>query len=134
MGQPPLFYAITGGIRITVRPRYLDDHSRRDLGQFVFLYAVRIENVGAHSVQLLRRRWHIHDDIGEDTEVAGDGVVGEQPVLAPGGVHEYQSYCILKSASGYMEGEYYLVQEDGSELVAAVPRFTLEAEARTDLH
>jgi len=100
----------------------------------VFLYAVRIENVGEHRVQLLRRRWHIHDDIGEDTEVAGDGVVGEQPVLAPGGVHEYQSYCILKSASGYMEGEYYLVQDDGSELVAAVPRFTLEAEARTDLH
>ena len=92
-----LFYKITDGIRVTVRPVYLPEQSIPEQQQFVFAYYVRIENVGTQSAQLLSRRWRIHDSIGEDTEVAGDGVVGEQPLLIPGGVHQYQSFCVLKS-------------------------------------
>ena len=124
----PFFYRLTNGFRITVRPAFLPDQSAPDHGQFVFAYFVRIENVGPKPAQLLSRRWLIHDDGGEDTEVAGDGVVGEQPIIVPGGVHEYQSFCVLKGRSGYMEGEYFF-QADGAERFACeIPRFTLTAE------
>ena len=127
----PFYYRLTDGIRITVRPSYLAAQSRPARGHFVFAYAVRIENVSADRVQLLARVWRIHDSVGagKDHEVQGDGVVGEQPVLEPGRVHQYQSYCILKSPSGYMEGHYEFVRDDGSRFLAHVPRFELDAAA-----
>lgn len=124
----PFFYRMTAGIRVTVRPAYLPEQSIPEQQQFVFAYYVRIENIGAQSAQLLSRRWRIHDSIGEDTEVAGDGVVGEQPLLVPGAVHEYQSFCVLKSASGFMEGEYRFVRADSTRFDAMIPRFTLAAD------
>jgi len=129
MHQRPFFHRETEGIRITVRPAYLREHSRAAERQFVFAYFVRLENVGEQSAQLLTRRWMIHDDIGEDSQVEGVGVVGEQPILAPGDVHEYQSFCVLKSPSGYMEGAYRFVRGDGASFDAPVPRFTLDAKA-----
>ena len=128
MTAPPFFYRQTEGMRITVRPLFLRDQSRPAYGQFVFAYFVRIENVGGHAAQLLSRRWLIHDSAGEDTELAGDGVVGEQPLIPPGSVHEYQSYCILKSPNGYMEGEYHFVRADGARFDATIPRFILSAD------
>ena len=123
----PFFYRESHGIRITVRPEFLREHSDPPQNHYVFSYAVRIENVSTATAQLLSRRWLIHDEIGQDTEVAGAGVVGEQPVLAPGGVHEYRSFCILKSGEGYMEGQYRFVREDGSSFHADIPRFLLRA-------
>jgi ApaG protein len=131
---PPFYYRITDVIRITVRPSYLVSHSRPALGHFVFAYVVRIENVGEQQVQLLSRHWRIHDSIGvgEDHEVKGDGVVGEQPVVPTGTAHQYQSYCILKSPNGYMEGHYEFVRPDGSRFLARVPRFYLDTGAEAD--
>lgn len=122
------YYRITEGIRITVRPNFLPDQSIPEQRQYVFAYNVRIENIGQQSAQLLSRRWRIHDSIGEDTVVAGDGVVGEQPLLVPGAVHEYQSFCVLKSANGYMEGEYRFVRADTTRFEASIPRFQLTAD------
>jgi ApaG protein len=123
----PFFYRMTDGMRVSVRPAYLPEQSIPEQQQFVFAYYVRIENVGAQSAQLLSRLWRIHDSIGEDTEAAGDGVVGEQPLLVPGGVHEYQSFCVLKSATGFMEGEYRFVRADSTRFDAVIPRFALSA-------
>ena len=123
----PFFHRQTEGIRITVRPSFLREQSRPGAAQFVFAYHVRIENVGDQAAQLLTRRWQIHDEIGEDTEVEGEGVVGEQPVIAPGRVHEYRSFCVLKSPRGHMEGQYRFARPDGSRFDAQIPRFLLEA-------
>lgn len=123
----PFYYRLTDGIRITVRPVYLPERSNPLKQHYVFAYFVRIENVGAATAQLRSRRWFIHDSTGEDTVVEGDGVVGEQPILSRGQVHEYQSFCVLKSPSGYMEGEYHFRAEDGATFSAAIPRFQLEA-------
>lgn len=123
----PFFYRETLGIRITVRPEYLREHSDPAQNHYVFSYAIRIENVSPATAQLLSRRWLIHDEIGQDTEVAGAGVVGEQPVIPPGGVHEYRSFCILKSGEGYMEGQYHFVREDGTAFEADIPRFPLRS-------
>ena len=127
MSARPFFYRETDGIRVTVRPRYLADQSLPHALRYVFAYFVRIENVGRAGAQLRSRRWHIHDDVGEDTEVAGDGVIGEQPLLPPGGVHEYNSFCVLKSPSGWMEGYYTFARDDGTRFRAEIPRFVLEA-------
>ncbi|HEY7681004.1 MAG TPA: Co2+/Mg2+ efflux protein ApaG [Gemmatimonadales bacterium] len=123
----PFYYRLTEGIRITVRPVYLPERSNPIRHHYVFAYFVRIENVGAATAQLRSRRWRIHDSIGEETVVEGEGVVGEQPTLARGQVHEYQSFCVLKSPSGHMEGEYFFLREDGGTFAAEVPRFQLEA-------
>lgn len=114
-------------MRVTVRPVYLRDRSDPAAQHYVFAYFVRIENIGETPAQLVSRRWLIHDDVGEDTEVVGDGVVGEQPLIPAGGVHEYQSFSILKSGEGYMEGEYFFHREDGSSFSAEIPRFLLSA-------
>ncbi|MDQ6718669.1 MAG: Co2+/Mg2+ efflux protein ApaG [Gemmatimonadota bacterium] len=133
MTQRSFFYRETEGIRVTVRPVYLREHSEPAQGHYVFAYYVRIENVGAQPAQLLTRRWLIHDSIGEDTEVLGEGVVGDQPVIAPGGVHEYQSFCVLKSGEGFMEGHYGLLRQDGVPFEAAIPRFILSVSESTSL-
>ena len=125
MPRVPFYYRETEGIRVSVRPGYLPRHSREEQEQFVFAYFVRIENVGPEPVQLLSRRWLIHDSIGEVTEVRGDGVVGEQPHVAAGKVHEYQSFCVLKSPTGWMEGQYTFARTDGSRFDAEIPRFEL---------
>lgn len=126
MTTRPFYYRETEGIRVTVRPLYLPDHSRPARSEFVFAYFVRLENVGAAPAQLRWRHWHIHDDIGEDTEVEGEGVVGEQPLIAPGGTHEYQSFCVLRSPSGWMEGSYTFARPGGDRFAAAIPRFDLQ--------
>jgi len=123
------YYSETAGIRVTVRPTFVADHSRPSQGKWMFAYRVRIENVGGQAAQLLTRHWFIHDSTGEDTEVKGDGVVGEQPVIRPGGVHEYQSFCVLKSPSGHMEGEYGFVRDDGTSFTVRIPRFLLGIES-----
>ncbi len=125
------FYRMSNDIRVTVRPVYLRDQSDPAAQHYVFAYFVRVENVGDRSVQLLSRRWLIHDDIGEDVEVVGDGVVGEQPLIPPSSIHEYQSFCVLKSGEGFMEGQYFFVRaagdDSGETFTADIPRFTLSA-------
>jgi ApaG protein len=134
MSPAPFYYRVTDGIRISVRPVYLPERSNPLKQQYVFAYFVRIENVGDVTGQLRSRRWLIHDSIGEDTAVEGEGVVGEQPILAKGQVHEYQSFCVLKSPSGYMEGQYVFHRPDGSILSAEIPRFHLEASESAEPH
>ena len=124
----PFYYRLSEGIRVTVRPLYLSDRSDPGSGQYVFAYFVRIENVGAGTAQLRSRRWLITDSIGEETIVEGEGVVGEQPVIARGQVHQYRSFCVLKSPHGFMEGQYFFIREDGTRFAAEIPRFELSTE------
>jgi ApaG protein len=131
MSPATFYYRMTEGIRVSVRPAFLPERSTPQ--QFVFAYFVRIENVGDRTAQLLSRRWLIHDSIGEETVVEGEGVVGEQPVLGRGQVHEYQSFCVLRSPSGYMEGEYFFQGTDGTRFAAEIPRFHLAASETPDL-
>lgn len=132
MSTRPFFYRETQGLRVTVRPVFVAEHSRPAQRQFVFAYFVRLENVGEQAAQLITRHWLIHDDLGDDSEVRGDGVVGEQPMLAAGEIHEYQSFCVLKSPTGYMEGSYHFVRADGTSFDAVIPRFILDASAARD--
>ena len=73
------YAAVTHDIKVTVRPVYLDGQSEALSRKFVFAYFIRIENLGADSVQLLRRHWIIKHSSGKTEEVEGEGVIGKQP-------------------------------------------------------
>lgn len=102
---------ITRGFRVDVTPEFRPDQSRPDQGRWVFGYRIRVTNTGAETAQLLSRHWIIVDADGERHEVAGDGVVGQQPHLPPGAHFEYESYCPLQTPWGTMEGEFTMQPE-----------------------
>lgn len=115
----------TRGIRIQVTSRYLPDRSSPREGTYLFTYHVRISNVGAETAQLVSREWIITNADGEVERVKGPGVVGEQPVLPPGGAFEYDSFCPLKTAVGSMQGSYQMVTVGGEKFDAVIAPFTL---------
>ena len=119
--------ATTETVRVTVRPAYLDHRSDPLARRFVFAYTVRIENQGADEVQLLRRHWTITDSGGHVEDVEGPGVVGRQPVIGPGEAHEYQSFCVIETFEGAMEGTYLMQRANGARFRAQIPRFHLVA-------
>ena len=123
------YNATTDEITINVRPVYLEAQSDFMQRKFVFAYFIRIENHGTSSVQLLRRHWLINHAGGRVEEVEGEGVVGKQPVIPPGEFHEYNSFCVLDSFEGTMEGTYLMHRANGEYFRATIPKFVLRAAA-----
>lgn len=123
------YVATTRDITVTVHPVYLDEPSDFFRKQFAFAYSVRIENRSGEEVQLLRRHWVIEEANGQLQDVEGEGVVGKQPVIAPGRTHHYSSSCTINSFGGMMEGTYLMQCEDGERFRATIPRFPLHVAA-----
>jgi ApaG protein len=117
--------AVTEGIRVTVQSAFRQDRSEPDRGRWLFTYTVRIANEGQAAAQLVSRHWIITDANGERQEVAGDGVVGHQPHLAPGERFEYTSFCVLQTPHGSMRGTYRMVRPDGTSFDARIAPFPL---------
>jgi len=122
------YTSTTRAIRVSVKTFFLPDQSKPAEGKFFWAYQVRIENTGAETVQLLRRSWQITDGRGRTQQVHGDGVVGKQPVLAPGEAFEYASGTPLDTPSGIMHGTYHMVvAPDGEAFDVGVPAFSLDS-------
>ncbi|TAE21384.1 MAG: Co2+/Mg2+ efflux protein ApaG [Cytophagales bacterium] len=118
--------AVTEGIKVSVRTEYQSDYSSPLQSHYVFTYRISIENASDYTVHLLRRHWTIYDSNGTVREAEGEGVVGQQPVLEPGEVHEYVSGCNLKSSMGKMLGSYLIERIiDGKRIQIAIPEFTM---------
>jgi len=122
-----MYSATTRGIRVTVRPIYLDDQSSPADGRYVWAYEVRIENTGTETVQLRARHWRITDALGRVQEVRGPGVVGQEPRLRQGERFDYTSGCPLPTPSGIMEGTYRMVTDGGEWFDARIPAFSLDS-------
>lgn len=114
-------------IDIKVATRFLEAQSAPEHGRYVFAYTIRIRNRGPVAARILGRHWIITDANGKVVEVRGDGVVGEQPWLEPGGDYEYTSGTELETALGTMRGSYTMLAEDGTHFLAPIPPFTLSA-------
>jgi len=117
--------AVTRGIRIRVESRYLADRSSPEESDWFFAYTVNITNEGSIPAQLVSRHWIITDGDGEEREVRGPGVVGEQPLLEPGESFEYTSGCPLPTRVGSMRGSYRMVSEGGESFQATIAPFSL---------
>jgi ApaG protein len=122
-----MYRAVTRQIEVTVEPKFLPEHSSADKHQYFWSYTIVIVNSGRETVQLRTRHWVITDGTGRKQEVRGEGVVGEQPVLAPGERFEYTSRVPLPTASGSMTGRYQMVTENGEHFEIDIPTFSLES-------
>ena len=119
--------AVTNSIRVEVLSRHSPENSRPQQGEWIFEYTVRITNQGSDTVQLISRHWIITDALEHTEEVKGPGVIGEQPVLAPGERFEYTSGVPLPTTSGFMTGRYQMVTESGERFEIDVPTFSLDS-------
>lgn len=120
--------AVTEGIRVDVTPRYLPEASEPAAGRWMFAYDVTLTNESDLAVQLLNRHWVITDGENRRQEVRGPGVVGQQPVLAPGARFRYSSGCPLPTPVGTMHGSYELCRIDsGERFLARIAPFRLAA-------
>jgi ApaG protein len=122
-----MYEQTTRGIRVKVRPSFLESQSDPDDGRFVWAYTVRIENNSGDAVRLRTRYWRITDAKGLTEEVSGDGVVGEQPVINPGEGYEYTSGAPLATPSGMMVGRYGMETAAGETFEVDIPAFSLDS-------
>ena len=121
-----MYRALTHDIEITVEPFYLEEQSEPDENRFVWGYRIVIVNHSDDTVQLRDRYWRITDAVGQVDEISGEGVVGEQPILAPGDQFEYSSGCPLDTSSGMMVGQYRMERPDGESFMVDIPAFSLD--------
>lgn len=121
-----MYRAITRQIEVTVTPRFLPERSSPTNNYFFWAYTINIANLGAETVQLKTRHWRITDALGRLQEVKGPGVVGEEPVLKPGGSFEYTSGVPLPTTSGFMAGSYSMVTDTGERFDIEIPAFSLD--------
>jgi ApaG protein len=123
------YSAQTQGLIVRVAVSFLPEQSYQ--GRWFWSYHIRLENQGQQSLQLIDRHWLITDALGNQEEVEGPGVIGQQPVIMPGETYDYVSGCPLATASGAMEGSYLMRAEDGSNFHAKIPRFVLNEPVST---
>ncbi len=112
-------------IDVSASPKYLSDQSQPDRDRYVFAYTITIFNAGTVPARLLTRHWIITDANDKVQEVRGEGVVGQQPYLAPGMSFEYTSGAIIETPVGTMRGSYEMITDDGSTFSTEIPQFTL---------
>jgi ApaG protein len=122
---------VTEGVCIKVETFYQPGQSNPINSEFLFAYRISIENQTTYPVRLLSRHWHIIDSNGTHREVEGDGVVGQQPIRAPGNSYQYTSACNLHSDIGKMYGTY-LVENlfNKKKLTVTIPEFQLIVPAK----
>jgi ApaG protein len=117
----------TAGMVVRVEPQFLPGESRPEEGRYVWAYTIEIENRRVDPVQLISRFWRITDENGLTQEVRGDGVIGQQPVIAPGQSFRYTSAAPLAAPSGVMVGAYSMQRGDGEAFDIQVPLFALDS-------
>jgi ApaG protein len=117
--------ATTHDVRVEVESRYHPDRSAPSKQHWFFSYTIRITNLSDQTVQLISRHWVITDETGHIEEVIGEGVVGEQPTLAPGEAFQYTSFCPLKTAHGSMHGTYQMLTSNGEQFDVDIAPFAL---------
>ena len=122
-----MYRAVTRQIEVTVEPNFMPERSSAERSQYFWSYTIVITNSGDETVQLRTRHCIITDASGHRQEIRGEGVVGEQPVLAPGERFEYPSGVPLPTASGFMTGRYQMVSESGEHFEIDVPTFSLDS-------
>jgi ApaG protein len=122
-----MYRAVTRSIEVKVTPQFMADRSSPKNDYYFWAYTIEIANRGGDTVQLKTRHWRITDANGRLQEVKGPGVVGEEPILAPGESFEYTSGVPLPTPSGFMTGSYGMIGRGGERFDIEIPTFSLDA-------
>ena len=69
-----------------------------------------------------------------ETVVDGEGVVGEQPVIPPGGAFVYDSFVTVQDTPGRMAGHYLMQDAWGVRAQVPIPPFVLEVPGERTLN
>ncbi|MCI4664034.1 MAG: Co2+/Mg2+ efflux protein ApaG [Neomegalonema sp.] len=117
----------TDGVLVEVTPNFVEGQSDPDGDRYLWTYAIRIVNNRETSVRLLRRYWRLADRDGRIDEVRGDGVIGQQPTIAPGQSFEYASAAPLRAPSGLMGGHFEMISANGDDIIIPTPTFSLDS-------
>ena len=112
-------------ILIKVTPNFIEKNSMIEFNKYVFAYEVEIKNESQKSIQLISRHWIIENSKFEQFEVKGEGVIGEQPTIAPGDVYHYSSFTEISTPSGFMWGSYQMLTESEISFDVEIPKFEL---------
>ncbi len=119
---------VTQGIKVSVETSFEGTFYKSRKMQYAFAYTVTIENQSKDAVQLTSRFWKIKDALNNTEIVEGEGVIGEKPVIQPGGKHSYTSGCLLVSPFGSMKGFYNMVNFTSTRKIrVSIPLFKLSA-------
>ena len=124
-GSDTTTHAEGAAVRVVVRPQYMPSFQIANGGEFCFAYNITIENIGETAVRLLSRRWLITDGDNEQRRVEGEGVVGDQPHIAPGSQYQYTSYVDFSTPIGCMQGAYVMALNDGTTFEADIDVFSM---------
>lgn len=119
-----MYTQTTHNITVQVEPTFLAEESSPE--HYFWAYHITIKNGGDKVVQLRERYWKITDSHGRTQEIKGEGVVGKQPVIAPGASFSYTSSAPLPTPWGTMAGTYTIEGEDGKMFKVAIPAFFLD--------
>ncbi len=113
-------------INVSVKTHFLENESLPDKNRFVYSYTITISNNGERSAQLLSRHWIITSGESlKSQEVQGDGVIGQQPSIAPGESFTYTSGSVMDSEVGTMQGSYTMLDANGDNFDVPIAPFTL---------
>ena len=112
-------------ILIKVTPNFIEKNSMIEFNKYVFAYKVEIKNESSQPIQLISRHWIIENSKFEKFEVKGEGVIGEQPTIAPGEVYHYSSFTEISTPSGFMWGSYQMLAESEISFDVEIPKFEL---------
>jgi ApaG protein len=122
-----MYQAVTNSVKVTVTPAFEPKRSDPEEGRYFWRYDIEITNLGDRPVTLVERHWLITDADGQQQDVRGAGVIGEQPTIEPGQSFRYASGCPLSTPSGMMVGEYQMVDPDGRRFEVSIPPLSLDS-------
>lgn len=123
--------SITDDIAVAVKTTFEQKYSKAASKEFYFSYKISIENNSLDDVQLLSRHWFIFDSNGQYSQVKGEGVVGQQPIILQNQSYEYESFCKLETDIGLMWGTYLIKKQASGKLFEAkIPEFQLIVPSR----
>ena len=112
-------------VAISVATQYIEEQSQPNAQRFIFTYTISITNDSPVPVTLRKRHWLITNSDNSIIEVNGDGVVGDQPLIAPQQSYQYTSGVVLNSPVGTMGGHYLMEKTNGDTFKAPIPTFLL---------
>lgn len=112
-------------IKIQVQTKYVPEQSQPEQQRYIFAYLITIKNLSQQQVQLISRSWLVTDANGKQLTIEGEGVVGEQPIIASYDEYTYTSGTAIETPVGVMQGHYVMLDQQGNEFKALIEPFSL---------